>query len=129
MKKMALLSSLVVFASTAAFAAPLATHVPTTGGAVAIYGGTGAAEALAAPTSLVKTSTGVNGLVDYPGNTAYLIITKHTTGSKVFGTCNGVNNIYWRQVTSGTLATTMLTGITSGSAATSSFVGNGWTSY
>ena len=129
MKKIAILTSLLALVSSSAFAAPLATHVATTGGVVAIYGGASAAEALVAPTALVKTSTGVNGLVDFPGNTAYLIVTKHTTGSKVFGTCDTVNNIYWKQAVSGTLATSMITGITSGSAASSSFVGNGWTSY
>lgn len=127
MKKIAVLTSIFALASTSAFA--LATHVATTGGAVAIYGGASATEAQNAPTPLVKTSTKVNGMVDFSDNQGYLIVTKHDTGSKAFGTCNGVNNIYWKQVADGTLDPATLTGITSGSYAPSSFVGNGWTSY
>ena len=127
MKKLVLMTSIFALAASSAFAAALGTHTPTAGGAVAIYGGVDGPAALAAPTPLVKTSTGVNGMVDFPGTTAYLIVTKHTSGSKNFGTCNSVSNIYWQQVATGTLAAPA--GITSGSALSSSFVGNGWTSY
>ena len=129
MKKIAILTSLFALISSSAFAGSILTHVPTTGGAVAIYGGASATEAGNAPTPLVKTSTGVNAMFEFPDNTAYLLVTKHTTGSKVFGTCNSVNNIFWKAATAGTLETAMTTGITSGVAASSSFVGNGWTSY
>lgn len=128
MKKILLTTSLFVLVASSAFAGALATHVPTTGGAVAVYGGVIGAAATA-PTPLVKSSTGVNLLVDFSGTTDYLIVAKHTTGSKVFGTNYELSNIYWKQSVSGTLATSMLTGISSGSAASSSFVGNGWTSY
>jgi hypothetical protein len=130
MKKIALLTSLFAIVANSAFAGALATHTPTTGGAVSIKGGASAPEAAAAPTALVKTSTKVNGLVEFSDNQGYLIVTKHDTGSKTFGTCNSVNNIYWKQVTAGALNnTTDITGITSGSYAATSFVGNGWTSY
>lgn len=128
MKKIVLMTSIFTLVASSAFAAALATHTPTTGGAVAIYGGVVGAAATS-PTPLIKTSTGVNAMVEFPNNTAYLIVTKHTSGSKVFGTCNGVNNVYWKQAPAATLAVTMLTGITSGSALPASFVGNGWTSY
>ena len=129
MKKIALLTALFALAANSAFAGALATHVATTGGAISIKGGASAAEAAAAPTPLVKTSTKVNGMVDFSDNVGYLIVTKHDTGSKAFGTCNSVNNIYWKQLASGTLDPALLTGITSGSYAATSFVGNGWTSY
>ena len=128
MKKIAIIVSIFVLVANSAFAAALATHEPTTGGAVAIYGGvTGAAAT--APTPLIKTSTGVNAMIEFSDTTAYLIVTKHTTGSKIFGTASSISNIYWQQAVASALTAAMPVGLTSGSAAASSFVGNGWTSY
>ncbi|OGU15515.1 MAG: hypothetical protein A2076_12655 [Geobacteraceae bacterium GWC2_53_11] len=127
MKKTLILTSLLLLVVNSAFAAGLSTHTAT-GVAAAVYGGVVGAAATA-PTALVKFSTGVRGMVDFADNQGYLIVTKHDTGSKHFGTCNSVNNIYWQQSAAGALDPSTVTGVTSGSSASTSFVGNGWTSY
>jgi hypothetical protein len=125
MKKVLAFAALSMLLANSAFAAELATNTPTQP-AVAVYGGVVGAAATA-PTPLIKFSTGVRGIVEFADNTAYLIGTKHDTGSKMFGTNNAVTNIYWKQpATTGALTADMF-GITS--AASSNFVGNGWTSY
>lgn len=125
MKKALVLMMLLVVAANSAFAAALATNTPTTAG-VSVFGGVDATAAGAAPTPLIRFSTGVNGIVNFADNTAYLISTKHSSGSKLFGTNNSATNIYWKQSTTGALTAAML-GITT--TASSNFVGSGWTSY
>lgn len=131
MKKIQVLTLVLLAFAGSAFAAPLATHTPTTGGAKSVYGGNSPASALAATTPLIKFSTGVNGLVNFTASagtsTGYVVATKHTTGSKVFGTANDSTNIYWKQSPAATLADT---DIGAGTTTTTVFgAGLGWTSY
>jgi hypothetical protein len=121
MKKVLILTTLLVTVASSAFATQVFTAA-----AERIFGGVDSTAATNAPTALVKFSTGVNGGVVFTDNTGYLIATKHSTGSKIFGSTNSVNNIYWKQAASGALDATML-GITTPDA--SNFVGSGWTSY
>jgi hypothetical protein len=121
MKKVLILTTLLMTVASSSFATQVFTAA-----AEKIYGGVDATAAASAPTPLAKFSTGVNGGVVYSNNTGYLIATKHTSGSKMFGSTNTVNNIYWKQATAGVLAAPMLA-ITTPSA--DNFVGNGWTSY
>ena len=125
MKKVLVLTALSLMVANAAFATSLATTAPTAA-AASVFGGVDAAAALVAPTPLIKFSTGVRGIVNFSGNTEYLIATKHDSGNKIFGTNNLLTNIYWKQSTSGALTTTNFTPTT---AASSNFVGGGWTSY
>lgn len=124
MKRIIILASLLLFVANQASAAELGSGTASNA-AISIFGGVNADAAAAAPTALIRFSTGVNGLA-YFDNTAYLISTKHTTGSKMFATTNTVTNIYWKQAANGALDSTML-GVSDYAA--SNLVGNGWTSY
>lgn len=137
MKKTLCLTIIVLSFAGSAFAA---TQVKSSAGAQTIKGGTDATTAAAAPTPLIKFSTGVFGLVNFTANTTpantsdgYLIAARHATGSKNFGTKNTATNMYWKQVSAGTDTAARLaadvgsedqTGTTFDFAA-----GLGWTSY
>lgn len=124
MKKTIILAALMTLAANTAFAAALATNVVSTA-AASVYGGVVGAAATA-PTPLIKFSTGVRGIVNFPSNASYLIRTKHDSGNKIFGTNNALTNIYWHQSTGVALTNAMVSITTTDS---SNFVGNGWTSY
>ena len=130
MKKVLLIASLFVVTASSAFAAVTSgalASAAVTGPAVRIYGGVASAAA-SSPTPLIKFSTGVCGSVVFTNNTEYLIATKHDTGSKIFGTNNLLTNIYWKQASAVTLGSTgAILGFTT--AASTNFVGGGWTSY
>jgi hypothetical protein len=127
MKKVLAITSLLMVVATSCFAGALTTGLASSK-AAKVYGGVDATAAQNAPTPLIKFSTGVNGVVNFSNATEYLLGTKHETGSKIFGTCNSVNNIYWKQSIAGSLgATGVSLGFTT--ATSSNFVGNGWTSY
>lgn len=132
MKKILVLSLLSISFAGSAFAGVLSAHSPTTGGAVGVYGGNSAAAALAAPTPAVRTSTGVNVLVNPAGtltdgtSSGYVIAAKHTTGSKIFATASDATNIFWKQLPAGALAAAH---IGAGTGASLFGTEEGWTSY
>lgn len=131
MKKIFILTALLLSFAASSFAADLATHTPTTAGGLSIFGGNSAAAALAASTPLVKFSTGVRGLVNFTASagasTGYVIATKHSTGSKVFGTANDSTAIYWRQSPAADLAAAdVISGTTTATVFGSQ---TGWTAY
>jgi hypothetical protein len=127
MKKILISALLIVASATYSFAAPL-TPGTVTVAAAQVFGGVDAPAALAAPTPLIRYSTGVSGVVLVTGTTDYIIATKHVTGSKIFATGNTATNIYWKQAGTGILGSTGNTlGFTT--SASSNLVGSGWTSY
>ena len=140
MKKI-LFTLLILSFAGSAFAAPgaLATHIPSDA-AASIRGGATQILATAAATPLIKTSTGVSAMVNFidgtPTGTStdYTIFTRHTSGSKNFGTTNSKTNIYWKQAAKVDAVTTvsaaMLADIPGQIGALFSFGGTGgWTSY
>lgn len=138
MKK--ILFSMLAVLSFAGFAnaAALVTHTPTTAAGSAIRGGSTQALATAAPTPLIKCSTGVHALVNFVGTAGaspgYTIGTRHLTGSKNFATTNSRTNIYWKQASkitaSNDIATAMAAEIAPEVDDLFSFGGtSAWTSY
>jgi hypothetical protein len=124
MKKTLLLAGLMLVAANSAFAATtISTGGVTTPGA-ALYGGTSQALADGATNPIVKFSTGVIGGTAF-NTSAYAVMTKHSKGSKIFGTANDSTSIFWKQVAAGDLATGDV-GTTSGNTA---FSGTTWTTY
>jgi hypothetical protein len=127
MKKTLLVTALLLAISSSAFAATQGTDLTTgtvSGEGAAIYGGSDGTVAGNATSPIVKLSTGVAGVAVY--NTfAYSIATKHTKGSKVFGTANDSTSIYWKP------SPQALLGATTGDAPASSGNGafSGWTTY
>lgn len=104
MKKILFGMFVVLSFAGSAFAAALVTHTPTSAAGMSVRGGSTQALATAAPTPLIKCSTGVHALVNFaesatsPGTaTGYTIATRHLTGSKNFATTNSRTNIYWKQ--------------------------------
>lgn len=104
MKKILALTALSMLFAAPAFAAALATHVPTDAG-LGIYGGRTAAEATAATNPIVKLSTGVRGIINFDtaNPISYAISTKHDKGSKIFGTGNDSTSIWWKASPAGAL--------------------------
>jgi hypothetical protein len=123
MKKSLIVTTLLLAFASSAFAAGTDMASGSLAGeGAAIYGGSDTTVAAAATTPIVKLSTGVNG-VAYYNTVAYAISTKHSKGSKVFGTANDSTSIFWKA----SPAAAMLAadgGSTSGNA---NF--NGWTTY
>jgi hypothetical protein len=115
MKKTLLMTALLLAASTSAFAVTSLTNGGVAGSGATIYG------SATATNPVVKLSTGVFGSVAY-NTSAYSIYTKHSKGSKIFGTANDSTSIYWKAVAAGDLATQ---GTTSGNIAFDS----SWTTY
>jgi hypothetical protein len=118
MKKILLVTALLVAISSSAFATGLGSGTVSAEGAT-IYGST------TAPTPIAKLSTGVAGGVTY-NTAAYAIYTKHTKGSKVFGTAADSTSIYWKASANGILATTDFD--TTNSLNATAFA-SGWTTY
>lgn len=107
---------------------------------MALRGGADATVAAAAPSPLIKYSTGVFGLINWVADAAtktsngYVIATRHLNGSKYFATANDITNIYWKQapkVATGTECKTLMsTDVTTGTVSATVFAaGLGWTSY
>lgn len=95
-----------VFAASA-FAAPTTyTKNAVSAEGAQFFGGVDDAAAKIASTPLIKFSTGVAGLVNYNGTIEYMIMTKHTNGSKIFGTANDTTSIFWTQEAKGILTNT-----------------------
>lgn len=123
MKKIFIFLSLVLLVASQASAAALAAKAITPLN-TSVFGGVIGAAATA-PTALVKFSTGVQGLVNFSGNTDYMLMVKHQTGSKIFGTAYNSTSIYWTQAGQGALTATkaIATDVNNFTAA------NAWTSY
>ncbi len=141
MKKILFFMLLILSFAGSAFAAAivLTTHTPSATAGVTVKGGSTLALAIAAPTPLIKCSTGVHTLVNYletpasPGTaTGYTIAARHLTGSKNFATSNSRTNIYWKQAEKITaaraIAVVMAAEIGAGVDDLFEFAG-GWTSY
>jgi hypothetical protein len=132
MKKILVSTSLLLSFAASSYAATLATHTPTTTGGMSVFGGNSAAAATAATTPLVKFSTGVRGLVNFTVPSAgsspgYVVATKHSTGSKVFGTANDSTAIYWKQSPAADLSANDVVAGTSNAAVFATQAG--WTAY
>lgn len=129
MKKTIVLTLLILSFAGSAFAAQFVSLI-----SASIKGGADAATAAAATNALVRLSTNVIGVVNYTPDAAtktapgYSIVTKHTSGSKMFGTANDSTNIYWKNLAAGTPLTGALAGSTDGSG-NFTVAGSGWTSY
>jgi hypothetical protein len=125
MKKIIVCSLLLsLFAATAQAGTALTSGQVTPAG-VSVYGGVNAAAAAAAPSPLIKFSTGVSGLVNFANNTGYMLMTKHVSGSKIFGTANDSTSIFWTQAGTG-----ILTNAKSIAPSSLNFTAaNAWTSY
>jgi len=126
MKKILATILIVLSFASSAFATAISTGTALTTAGLAVYGGVDATAAGAAPSPLVKFSTGVFGQVNFDATAhdAYAILTKHTSGSKLFGTANDSTNIYWKQVITGALVNG---GTVVGNANFTSALG--WTAY
>jgi len=128
------------FAGTVhAAAGVLASGTPTPTGGSSIKGGSTDTTAAAAPTPLIKFSTGVFGQVNFAADTTahtstgYVVAARHTSGSKNFATTNLKTNIYWKQATPVTATKTcpqaMADDIATNDQSAFAFDGTGWTSY
>jgi hypothetical protein len=123
MKRTLLLSLLLVAFAATVQAAQLANNDVNTDG-TSLFGGVNQTAAEASPTPIIKFSTKVNGLIN--GTTSgYMIMTKHQTGSKAFGTASDSTSIFWRQEAAAKLVNTY-----SISTSSSNFTAaNAWTAY
>jgi hypothetical protein len=132
MKKTIVLTLVALSFGTSAFAAALATNTLPSAAGIGIYGGTTAAEAAAASNPLAKMSTGVWGVVNFTAaanlSSSYALFTKHTKGSKIFGTANDSTNIYWKASPAASAAP-YLAVADCGTGDDNSNFGNGWTAY
>lgn len=105
MKKIIALSALflMVFSSTS-FAAALASGSVTTSDGLTVWGGLDSTVAASATAVLIgKTSNGVYFGANYT-NTQYAIATKHTQGTKSFGTAHDSTAIFTTEVGTGALS-------------------------
>jgi len=121
MKKIVILTVLALFAAAPAFAGiqALATGAVTAQEGSSIYGGVDAADALATTHVLIgKMSKGVKFTSGYT-SIAYAIATKHTSGSKEYGTSYDSTAIKFRDVG--------LAGLAAVSGTTEAAFGTGWT--
>ena len=136
MKKIIILSLVAVLsygANAFAAAGALASATASDAGAT-VFGGPDATVAAAMQNRLVSFSKGVQGAVTFTANaatktsTGYVIVAKHTSGTKTTGTSNDSTKLYWRQ---SAVALTMPTGDIPSSdvGATAFAVGSGWTEY
>ena len=99
-----------------------------------IFGGPDAPVAAAMQNRLVSFSKGVQGAVTFVANAAtktssnYVIVAKHTSGTKLSGTSNDSTKIYWKQ---SVVATTIPAGDipTADTGAVAFAIGSGWTEY
>lgn len=136
MKKILCATLVILSFAGSAFATSAVTSAP----GMSIRGGADDAAATAAPSPLIKFSTGVFGLVNWVADTTtktstgYLIATRHLNGSKNFATANDITNIFWKQATKVSTGTEAKTALgtevgSSDSSATTFAAGQGWTSY
>lgn len=132
MKKLLVLTLILLSFSSSAFAAALASHTLPSDAGLGIYGGTTAAEAAAATNPLVRFSTGVWGIVNFAAannlSTSYAIFTKHYKGSKIFGTANDSTNVYWKAEAAQKNAPYLLIADL-GTGTDNTNFGTGWTAY
>lgn len=135
MKKIVILSLVALLSCGAnAFATTSAalSSAAASGAGATIFGGADADTAAATQNRLVSFSKGVQGAVTFSPDTTtkttpdYVIVTKHTSGTKVSGTSNDSTKLYWLQSATGVLETGIPTDDT-GAAAFA--VGKGWTEY
>lgn len=136
-RTLSLMLVIMSFAGSAS-AATLATGTPTTTAGMTIRGGADPGTAAAAPTPLIKFSTGVFGMVNFTAannmSTGYIVATRHLTGSKNFATTNSLTNIYWKQAAKAAdvaaCRTAMTNEVTTATDPATLFApGTGWTSY
>lgn len=131
MKKIIILSLVAVLSYGAnASAAALASGTASTAG-ISIFGGADATTAATAQNRLVSFSKGVQGAVVFTAtantSTGYVLVGKHTSGTKTTGTSNDSTKMYWKQ---SAVATSMPTGdIPNSALGTTAFAGSGWTEY
>lgn len=120
MKKILIVTAVVLSFASTALAAPtaLATNTVSNAG-VSLYGAADATAVTSATSVMAKLSTGVKIVANYT-TAGYGIFTKHLKGSKVFGTAFDSSAISWTTATAGTDITTT----NSGSATA---VPSGWT--
>jgi len=99
MKKIFLLLTLITFAaSTSCFAAALAADAITPATGLQIYGGVNATDAAGSTSVLLgKMSKGVNFRCNYSA-TGYAAATKHTSGTKSYGSAFDSTAIYFQDV-------------------------------
>lgn len=128
MKKILCLTLVLVSFAGSAFArTQLTTTGAVTSAGAQIFAGTAQASLDSAVNPTAKLSTGVRGVAVY-STTAYSINTKHTNGSKVFGTSNDSTNIYWKASPAKVDLTTTECGTVAGDANYNN-ANNGWTAY
>jgi hypothetical protein len=120
MKKVLIIATFLLAASSSAFATDLASGSVSAEGAT-IY------SSATAPTPVVKLSTGVAGAAVF-NSSSYAIYTKHTKGSKVFGTAADSTSIWFKLTGSGILGATGSTFDTTSSLNAVAFA-SGWTTY
>ena len=99
MKKTFILLTLLMFAASGScFAAALNTNVSTTAPGLQVYGGVNAADAAGTTSVLLgKMSKGVNFRCAY-SVTGYAASTKHTSGTKAYGSAFDSTAIYFQDV-------------------------------
>lgn len=140
MKKILCFMLFILSFTGSAFADALASNAPTANPGSSIRGGSTQALATAAPTPLIKCSTGVHALVNWTASTTspgtapgYVIAARHLNGSKNFAATNIKTNIYWKQASKitadNTIVAAMQGEVASGDESTFAFDGTGWTSY
>lgn len=104
MKKILVLSSLLVAFAGTSYATELKTAT-VSNVAAAIYCGPNKTAAEAAKSPTIKLSNKVNGVVNFAAGTTtadagtsahYVIFTKHSGGSKTFGTGDDTTNVYYK---------------------------------
>jgi len=123
MKKLLIITALIMFVSSSAFAASGATQSVTltdkTTTGKSLYGDPTSATASAA--LIGKTSTGV-GLGVRTSTTGYALVTQHLNGTKVYGTSYDSTSMFAKTVTTvGSVELALPTDIN-----TTSFVATGW---
>ncbi|MCE1226598.1 MAG: hypothetical protein LWW87_08960 [Geobacteraceae bacterium] len=132
MKKIIFLALVILAYSSVSFAAALATNTLPGNAGLAIYGGTTAAEATNATNPLARMSTGVWGVVNFTAaanlSSSYAIFTKHTKGSKIFGTANDSTNVYWKASPAAAAAPYLAVGDCGTVDSNANFTA-GWTAY
>lgn len=108
MKKSIIFTLLLTAFAASAYAANGSaeiTNKTVSANAAQIFGGIDVASAQNATTPLIKLSNGVKALVNAT-TTEYLIMTKHSSGSKTFGTAGDTTSIFWTQEAKGDLVNT-----------------------
>ena len=106
MNKIISITALLLFVvCNSSFAAPLASGGVTAGDGQQLYGGVDAAAAAASDGLIGKLSKGVMASVNYDTTTGlgYAVLTKHSSGTQIFGTADDSTAIYRQTVGDGAL--------------------------